>query len=130
MYQAYNLNASQHSKAFGSLLDHFSVLMKHRGALYTINYIKSVRLCLWNYLAKTPLKAVPGVRVTSDGLPVCLGALIPLIRGSGSPVLLRFLNTLLVCTRALKIRTPVDTSSITLPPLKGYVDLSEHVAEF
>lgn len=98
------------------------------GPLYTIQYIKAIRGNFYNYLSNNVLRN-PIARSTSDGIPVILGDLIPLVRGRHMRAIALIL-TILTCTRSLKIKIDPDLSTIT-QPIKGDVpDLSKHMGSF
>jgi len=70
------------------------------------------------------------MRLTKEGIPVILGDLIPLIRRGESPALLRVLNTILVCTRALNLGTDANLDPITAPPKVDISDISKYASSF
>lgn len=77
-----------------------------------------------NYLSGNAIR-VPGVGITKDGIPKCLGPLIPYIRQKDSPhhfIVLRFTFTLLSMGRALKDTAKPDYEAITHPykGVEGY----------
>jgi len=79
-----------------------------------INYHKKVRQSVVNYLAGSPHRP-DGVGLTKrDQLPAPLGPLLRVIRNK-SPTELRFVMTLLFCTRALKTKPILSTESIEEP---------------
>jgi len=86
-----------------------------------------------NYLSGNAIK-VPGVGITKDGIPKCLGPLIIVIRDKDHinhiPVL-KMTMTVLTMTRALKDKANPDFNAIT-HPLKGVegYDISRHVKSF
>lgn len=98
---------------FVALCDKLDLIMRSRGLISTIKYVKSVRSNLMNYLSGNPLRD-PLSKCTKDGIPVVLGDLIPLIR-SGHNRLLAFVLTVLTSTRSLKIKTEPNTETITQP---------------
>jgi len=89
-----------------------------RGSAFLIEYIKKVRLALLLHLSgEFPSKRVQGVRVTHDGVPLVLGPLINSVRRGQSPAMLRIVNTVLYCTRALNLGRVPDISPIVGPCL-------------
>jgi len=67
-----------------------------RGPKALINYVKEVRRCYLSYLTGNPCKSKV-VRVTSDGIPVVLGDLIPEIRRGVSASTLMSTRLLTTC---------------------------------
>jgi len=91
-----------------------------RGTVAGIAYVKAIRGNYLNYLSGNKVR-IPGVRLTSSGLPVAFGPLLKYFSGSGPQAeMLQFLNTILFSTRALKSSPQLDTSAITLPSKRGY----------
>jgi hypothetical protein len=110
------------------LLKRLDRIERTRGTIALINYVKDVRLVLWNYLAQTSdLKVPKGVKVTKDGIPQVFGDLIPLIRRGDSPALLQMLNTILTASRSLQKGSKADTSTITDPTKSS---LSYNITEY
>jgi hypothetical protein len=77
-----------------------------------------------NYLSGNTIK-VPGVKITKDGIPVCLDSIIPYIRNIDHPhhiFMLRMTMTILSMTRALKDSPNPDFEAITHPykGVEGY----------
>lgn len=73
-----------------------------------------------NYLSGNPIR-VPGVGITKDGIPKCLGPIITYIRNIDDPhhfTVLKFTMTVLCAGRALKNKPDPDFDSIT-HPFKG-----------
>jgi len=95
------------------LCEKLDLVMRTRGLLSTIKYVKATRSNLVNYLSGNPLRD-PISKCTKDGIPLVLGSLIPLIR-VGHHRVIAFVLTVLTATRALKIKTDPDISSITQP---------------
>jgi hypothetical protein len=105
-----------------------------RGPWSLILYVKGVRTQLLCYLSGSS-ERVPGITVTSDGIPKCLGDLIPWIRAAGSPEkieksILPFLCTVLWSTRSLKPSRPVDLSTIVDPPLREPIQVGKWIPAF
>lgn len=67
-----------------------------------------------NYLSGNPIK-IPGVRVTSSGIPKALGPLVKYIEKGASPALLQFILTILFSTRSLKSRPELKIKPIEEP---------------
>jgi hypothetical protein len=129
-----DLRYARSHKVFSTLLLQLDRVLRTRKELGLITYVKAVRSQLLNYLSGNP-ERVKGVRVTTDGIPVCLGVLIPEVRRSRSPEIidksiLPFLSTILWSTRALKPNVPDDTKSITEPLDKGPSQLGEYISDF
>jgi hypothetical protein len=91
---------------------------KSNGEQQALAFVKSLREAHVNYLSGD-IKPVKGVRLTGDGIPVFLGKLIPLIRGS-SMLAITLVNTVLWASRSLKIGKDPDISSIIAAPKKEY----------
>nr|UPW42144.1 MAG: putative RNA dependent RNA polymerase [Inner Mongolia sediment mitovirus 3] len=106
---------SSNPKVFLPFLHYLDRYYTNRGVSEFLNQIKRIRTAYLGYLSGNPCK-VEGVRCTSDGIPVALGDLIPIIRGSETPGnFLPFLNTILWCTRALNIGKLPNFSTISEP---------------
>jgi hypothetical protein len=74
---------------------------------------------------------VKGVRVTKDGIPIALGDLIPLVRGSDLPVfILPSLNIVLWGTRALRLGRLPDLKPIIQPAVQVPGLLGKHSVDF
>lgn len=105
---------------FVPLLTKLDLVLKTRGPIGLINYVKPVRVQLLTYLSGKKVRA-KGIRTTSDGIPKCLGDLIAKIRRSGSPEIIEksilpFLSTILWSTRSLKPSVIDDISTVIVPP--------------
>nr|UUW21464.1 MAG: RNA-dependent RNA polymerase [Xiaogan mito-like virus 1] len=100
------------------LIDRLIVLCKQRGEREALRYIKALRSDLIGYLSGNPIRSGL-VSLTSDSIPKFFGDLIPHIRGKSYRVI-AMICTILWCTRALSLGSPIDTSTITNPP-KGQV---------
>jgi hypothetical protein len=117
---------------FTKLLDALALVYKTRGKAGLIVFSKAIRTNLINFLSGNPIRD-HSVRMTSDGLPLVLGDLIPQIRsGSITQLTLRLLMTILFGTRALKERPNPSIDSIVGPLKKGTstFELSKYVGEF
>jgi hypothetical protein len=66
-----------------------------------------------NYLSGNPLRN-PIAKCTGDGIPICLGALIPLVR-ERSYLVIAMIFTVLFSTRALKSGIRPDLTSVIQP---------------
>jgi hypothetical protein len=118
---------------FDPLLDHLARVYSTRGKTSFLSYNKAVRGSLMNYLSGNPSK-IPGVGITSDGIPICLGPIIPYIRNiddSHHISVLSFTMTILGIGRALKDKPAPDFDSITHPNngVEGY-KIDQHVDLF
>lgn len=83
---------------FVPILQKMDRVLRTRGPIGLIQYIKPIRVQFLNYLSGNK-ERTPGVRTTSDGIPICLGDLIQKIRGSSSPEMIEksilpFLSTI------------------------------------
>lgn len=115
---------------FSSLLLTLDRVLATRGTLELITYVKAIRSQLLNYLSGNK-EVVKGIRVTSDGIPCCLGDLIPEIRRSDSPGnILPYLSTILYSTRSLKPNVPDDTSTVDGAPKQGPSQLGKYLSDF
>jgi hypothetical protein len=94
---------------------------KTRGLTGMIDFNKSVRTAVMNYLSGNPLRP-KGVRCTTKGLPVCLGPLIKHIEGQDLDFI-QVLTTVLFSTRALVTKARPDLTTITAPLKKGSVEM-------
>lgn len=86
-----------------------------------------------NYLSGN-LSKVPGVRLTSDGIPVCFGPLIKFIRDKDHPYhisVLKMTFSILTISRAMKDKINYDFDAIVHPytGVEDY-DISKHVNSF
>jgi hypothetical protein len=118
---------------FNRLLDHQRVIYNSRGKSSFIAYNKALRGCLMNFLSGNSAKA-PGVRLTSDGIPVCFGPLIAYIRDKDHPYhrdVLKMTFSILTIGRAMKDKINYDYDSIAHPytGVEGY-DISCHIDSF
>jgi len=109
---------------FNPLLDHQLKIFNSRGKSSFIAYNKALRGSLMNYLSGNAIK-VPGVRLTSDGIPVCFGPLIPYIRDKDHIYhfsVLKMTFSILSISRAMKDKVCPDYDAITHPysGVEGY----------
>jgi len=111
IFQAFKPKISSSPKPLLDLISRLSLVAKTRGIIFTVSFMKQLRMVLWAYLAGKPIK-VTGIRVTRDGIPTFLGDLIPSIRKEGPPFM-QVLNTILVCTRSLNLGKVIDYGPIT-----------------
>jgi len=101
-----------------------------RGPEAGISYAKAVRTNFLNYLSGNQERA-PGVKCTSDGIPLVLNEFAEQIRRGDCPrEILAGINTVLFATRALKLGTLVDTTSITEPTIVVSPDISKYAKSF
>nr|AWY10967.1 RNA-dependent RNA polymerase [Sclerotinia sclerotiorum mitovirus 6-A] len=113
---------------FEALCNKLQRVLNNHSQDYTVKYIKAVRGNFYNYLSGNPLRNSLA-RSTSDGIPVVLGDLIPLVRG-GDRRAIALVLTILTATRSLKFISEPDLTTVT-QPVKGDVpDLSKHMASF
>jgi hypothetical protein len=99
---------------FDFLIHSIFRVFKTRGIDAGIAYVKAIRGNLLNYLSGNPIR-IPGVRVTSSGLPKALGPLVKYIEKGASPALLQFVLTILFSTRSLKSRPELKIQPIEDP---------------
>lgn len=126
--RVYRLKYPYPLETLSALLTRFDSMAKSRGIYWTVSYIKDVRTAYLNYLAGSPIK-VKSVKQTSDGLPIILGNLIPILRKGPTPVVLQLINTILFCTRSLNLGKSPDIGPIIDPP-KGYVNIGHYMGDF
>lgn len=129
IFQSFNLRISGQMRHYIDLLLRFDHLNKSRGAIATVSYIKDCRTMLLRYLSGNPVR-IKGVRSTKDGLPTILGDLIPMIRKGESPASLQILNTIMFCTRALRLGRNADISPIIDGPKRDPIDIGIYTDEF
>jgi len=84
-------------------------------------YVKAVRGDLMNYLSGNPLRSKK-VRLSTQGIPICLGPSIINKILKEDFIYIRFTLTILFSTRALKSEPDPDLYSITSPS-KRSVDI-------
>jgi hypothetical protein len=107
------------------LLNNLDRIFTTRGSLQLITYVKGCRLALHRFLSGNPVATIHGVKLTTDGIPVIFGDLIPKIRSrEGLRVILLFLNTILFSTRSLKPYAVPDLEPIVKSASKPF-DLDE-----
>lgn len=92
-------------------------LMKTKGHLYGIKVSKEIRLRVTRWLGGSIIEP-SSLRLTYDGLPVRLGALIPLIR-SMEPSYLRIVLTFLSWTRRVPPKVLAPNISTIISPYSG-----------
>lgn len=109
-----------------TLARRLEITFEQRGTDAGMTFVKSVRQNLLNYLSGNPERA-PGVRCTKDGIPLVLGAFKKELRDGNCPRLVAGILTVLYSTRALKLGSKVDTSSIRVPRT---VETSEEITRF
>jgi hypothetical protein len=129
LFQVFNLGTARSPHEFYSLLRNLEHLRKNRGSKFLVSMLKDTRVVFLNYLAGNPVK-IRGVRTTKDGLPVILGDLIPIIRRGFDPALLRLINTVLFCTRALSLGREIDLTPISGPAKQVPRDISKYIPDF
>lgn len=97
-----------------TFLDKVALWCETRGNLDTIKRVKAIRLCVTRYLCGQPFTVSPhpGIGLTVEGLPICLGDLLPLIR-DGNEKGLRLVLTILNISRVIPGHGQPDFTSIT-----------------
>jgi len=90
-------------------------LLKEKGTLYTVKYLKECRLHFTRYLCGQPLTTSDlGLPLDKDGIPLVL---LPLKNLTHNSQEIKFLMTILLVTRCLRPKKgeviPVDLKSIT-----------------
>jgi hypothetical protein len=118
---------------FNQLSDHLLKTFNSRGKSSFILYNKGLRASLMNYLSGNIIR-VPGVRLTSDGIPICFGPLIPYIRDKDHLYhfsVLKMTFSILSISRAMKDKVNADYDAITQPykGVEGY-DITQHIPLF
>lgn len=111
MFLAFPLETPEAKQAVLTFIYRLETLEKSRGLRWTIDNVKGIRQCLLAYFSGTPVR-IPGVKLTSDGIPKILGACVPYIRHSDNRVI-AYLMTVLYASRALKLGSTPDTETIT-----------------
>jgi len=130
MFLAFPLETPKAKQAMLALIYRLESLEKSRGLRWTLDHIKGTRQCLLAYLSGKPT-SIPGIRLTSDGIPVILGALIPYVRSGSDNRLLAYLTTILYASRALKLGKDPDIESITRAHNGGIPsDFSRYTVQF
>jgi hypothetical protein len=131
IHQVFKLSDIRPYREYQILVDSLLRINKTRGPVFLIKYIKSTRQALNIHLSgEFPVKRIPGVRVTSDGIPLILGPLIGPVRRGQSPATLQIVNTILYSTRALNLEAIPDTSSITSPPKGDLLVIKQYQRQF
>jgi len=88
-------------------------ILRTRGALGLIRWVKPIRLALLHYLSgESSSKRVPGVKLDDKGYPKALGIAAEAL----SPGLIRYVLTILFSTRALALGKKPDLGPIQDPP--------------
>jgi hypothetical protein len=78
IHQVFKLSEIRPVREYEHLVSHILRVIETRGLNSGIDYIKLLRTSLVLHLSmEFPGKRVQGVRVTSDGIPLALGPLIP-----------------------------------------------------
>jgi len=86
----------------------------YKGLNTSLKINKDIRLSVTRFLAGDPFRSLPSIRLTYDGIPTRLGDLVPLIRNyHNSNGNIRFILTLLSCTRRIRASVSPNISSIT-----------------
>jgi len=129
LFLVFNLGTARSPKDFYPLLRKLDELRESRGINFVVSLLKDTRVVLMNYLGGNVIK-IKGVRTTKDGIPTILGDLIPIIRNSPHPDILRVVTTVLSCTRALSLGKGLDLESIISPAKQEPCDISEFMSDF
>lgn len=117
-------------KEYSPLLLKLERVYKTRGQSEMINYIKSLRTALLNYLSGNKTR-VKGIKLTKQGVPKILVPLLKLDSYGESPIeRLRIILTILYSTRALNLGTNPDTSSITSVGVSLPTDIMKYGKSF
>lgn len=108
-------------KKMDSYIQKLDLVFQTRGQSGLLNYVKSTRTALLNYLSSSKSDAGSGIALTKDGIPRAFGDLIPEIRRSKlrGRYILPFLSTILWATRSLKLGKKPDFTPITSPAKLG-----------
>lgn len=95
------------------------VIYQNNGPIGTTKYIKSLRAEYLNYLSGSPRDPASRIKLTTDGIPVDFGDIIPMIRAADicENNVLPILSTILWSTRALKLGKQPNVNSITDPSM-------------
>jgi hypothetical protein len=111
------------------LCHRLSRIIKGRGVKEAIRYVKATRGNFYNYLSNNPLRIPDSPCYGETQFPSILGPLKQYVDNEHYDVI-RLILTVLTASRALKLKSDVDTSSIT-QPVKGDVpDLTKHMRAF
>jgi len=114
---------------YNALISNIQKVFDSRGPEAGLTYVKAVRVNFSNYLSGNPERA-PGVRCTSDGIPLVLSPWLSDIRQGSSPAVLRTIMTILYSTRALNLGVITDTKTITEPTNVVSPDISKFSKDF
>jgi len=117
LHKSFALAVTRSAKEWEPLVSTFSRVGRQRGAAGLISFVKSVRGNLLNYLSGN-CERVPGVALTKDGIPKCLGPLIEIVRRKDpkDSDILKILTTILYSTRSLNTGKVPDINPIVAPP--------------
>jgi hypothetical protein len=120
---------------FNHFIGKCHVVLDTRGVPGYILYLKNVRGALLAALAGEQDKTKTfKVKCCYDGIPMCLGPLIKVVRNcmipGNSKVPLQLINTVLFCTRALSVGKEVKLKSITEPAKQGPFKITKHLRSF
>lgn len=127
--RVYNLRYPGNLQHLEALVERLVRHSKHRGGEDLITYVKNVRLGLNRFLSGTGIN-IPGLKQTSDHIPIILGELIAEIRKGPSPILLQMINTILFATRALSVGKTPDIEPIIKAPKEGIPLLEDYMSDF
>jgi hypothetical protein len=116
-------------KEYYQLGSRISSLIKTRGISFTISYLKKVRLAILKSFCNSTDR-VPEIGYNGYGLPKILGPSLSQAIKERSPSDLRLINTLLYCTRGLKLGKIVDVSTITDAPKEYSSVYGKHLQSF
>lgn len=111
------------------LCSKLSVRLKARGVKDTIAYMKATRGNFYNYLSGNPLRHPGSACYGVSQFPSILGPLKKYVDDDNYDVL-RLVLTILTSTRAIKLKGPVNTDSITQPVHGDVPDLTQDMPAF
>lgn len=129
MFLVFNLGTSRSPSDFYPLLQRLDSVLKTRGPVFLVSYVKDIRVTWLRFLSGTPVQ-VKGVKATKEGIPIIFGDLIPAIRKGECPEILRVLNTVLFSTRALSLGQNIDLQPIQGAAQQPPLDISEFITDF
>lgn len=111
------------------LCNKLSKRLKSRGIKDTLIYIKATRGNFYNYLSGNPMRIAGSANYGDSQFPSILGPLKKYVDDEHYDVI-RLILTILTASRAIKLKGPVDTSSITQPINGDVPDLTQNMPSF
>jgi len=130
IHSIFRLNAILPIERYNILIDHLILVCKTRGPIGIVEYTKLIRTALLLYLSgEYPRKKVIGIGLTKSGLPKVLSSLLG-DQCYKFPALLQITNTILFCTRALKLGLTPDTVPIEGPSLSSFPSIGKYRFQF